>query len=83
MYSRGENMKNEILKNSIKLNIMVSKINYTLMKKSKGAGFFEYALLALVAVALMALVYALFADRINDLFKDSVNPDIQEVTPNR
>jgi Flp pilus assembly pilin Flp len=48
-------------------------------KNKKGAGFFEYALLALVAVALMALVYTLFSDRINDIFDGQVK-DVK-ITP--
>lgn len=49
------------------------------LKNKKGAGFFEYALLALVAVALMALVYTLFSDRINDIFDGQVK-DVK-ITP--
>jgi len=56
--------------------------NIGLLKNKKGAGFFEYALLALVAVALMALVYTLFSDRINDIFDGQVKDvKITPVTP--
>ena len=34
----------------------------------RGAGFFEYALIALVAVALMVVVYTGFKGQINNLF---------------
>lgn len=34
----------------------------------RGAGFFEYALLALIAVALMVVVYNAFKTQINSLF---------------
>ena len=34
----------------------------------RGAGFFEYALIALIAVALMVVVYAGFKAQINALF---------------
>jgi Flp pilus assembly pilin Flp len=48
----------------------------------RGAGFFEYALLALIAVALMVVVYNAFKNQINDLFGtidkgiDTENPTI-------
>jgi Flp pilus assembly pilin Flp len=48
----------------------------------RGAGFFEYALLALIAVALMVVVYNAFKNQINDLFGtidrgiDTENPTV-------
>jgi hypothetical protein len=75
-------MKNTFIKASIKTSNGFNDLSNFVIKRSKGAGFFEYSLLALVAVGLMALVYALFSDRINDLFKNNVNPAIPTVVPN-
>jgi Flp pilus assembly pilin Flp len=46
----------------------------------RGAGFFEYALLALIAVALMAIVYTQFRDSIEGLFT-TINSDIDSENP--
>lgn len=71
------------MKASIKTSNSFNELSNFVIKRSKGAGFFEYSLLALVAVGLMALVYALFSDRINDLFKNNVgNPAVPTVVPN-
>lgn len=71
------------MKASIKTSNSFNELSNFVIKRSKGAGFFEYSLLALVAVGLMALVYALFSDRINDLFKNNVgNPTVPTVVPN-
>ena len=76
-------MKNTFMKASIKTSNSFNELSNFVIKRSKGAGFFEYSLLALVAVGLMALVYALFSDRINDLFKNNVgNPTVPTVVPN-
>jgi Flp pilus assembly pilin Flp len=72
-------MKNTLIKASMKTSNGLSDLSNFVIKRSKGAGFFEYSLLALVAVGLMAIVYTLFADRINDLFTDSVNPALPVV----
>ena len=74
-------MKNTLIMASMKTSNGLSDLSNFVIKRSKGAGFFEYSLLALVAVGLMALVYALFADRINDLFTSGVNPKIEKVDP--
>ena len=74
-------MKNTFMKASIKTSNSFNELSNFVIKRSKGAGFFEYSLLALVAVGLMAIVYALFADRIIDLFTTSVNPKIEKVEP--
>ena len=74
-------MKNTFMKASIKTSNSFNELSNFVIKRSKGAGFFEYSLLALVAVGLMAIVYALFADRINDLFTTGVNPKIEKVEP--
>ena len=74
-------MKNTLIKASMKTSNVLNDLSNFVIKRSKGAGFFEYSLLALVAVGLMALVYALFSDRINDLFKNNVNPTITPITP--
>lgn len=76
-------MKNTFIKAGIKTSNGFNDLSNYVIKRSKGAGFFEYSLLALVAVGLMALVYALFSDRINDLFKNNVgNPTVPTVVPN-
>lgn len=76
-------MKNTFIKAGIKTSNGFNDLSNFVIKRSKGAGFFEYSLLALVAVGLMALVYALFSDRINDLFKNNVgNPTVPTVVPN-
>lgn len=76
-------MKNTFLKASIETSNSLNDLSNFVIKRSKGAGFFEYSLLALVAVGLMALVYVLFTDRINNLFKNNVNPAIPNVVPNK
>ncbi len=59
-----------------------AKVQHRLTADRRGAGFFEYALLALIAVALMVVVYNAFKNQINDLFGtidkgiDSENPTI-------
>ena len=72
-------MKNTFMKATIKTSNSFNELSNFVIKRSKGAGFFEYSLLALVAVGLMAIVYTLFAGRINNLFTDSVNPALPAV----
>ncbi len=50
----------------------------------RGAGFFEYALIALIAVALMVVVYAGFKSQINNLFTrigGNVSTNDSKLTP--
>jgi Flp pilus assembly pilin Flp len=50
----------------------------------RGAGFFEYALIALIAVALMVVVYAGFKTQINNLFTKiggNVSTNDSKLTP--
>lgn len=51
-----------------------------LAARRRGAGFFEYALLALIAVALMAIVYTQFKGAIEGLFT-TINSDVKTENP--